>query len=305
MSWSIPSVNLILAHKKGSIRQHRKDLRSREAEVAADSQGVTPLHRAAAQGDVAEIRRLLRAGADVNWQRRDDGQSALHLAAKSGDVPSAQALVHSGAKIGLVDKAGNTPLLAAVRQGQIGVAGMLLRRGADTNKASKDGNTPLLVACHNNLGLQFVTRLLQFKGNPNMAAPDGVTPLHIAAGAGQVDVVSALRKGGASANLETVAGETALTLASQNGHAAAVQAFMSAGRADTDDNINVIPSMGETALQVAARSGHRAVVEELLRGGAEANYVYLRHRSSSYSRRRKSRKSSEYRGAKETTFDTV
>jgi ankyrin len=289
----LPSINLLLAQQTGTIRQHRKNFRAREAGLSADSHGVTPLHRAAVQGDVAEIRRLLRAGSDVNRPRHDLGQSALHLVAVHGDVPAAQALVHAGATVGSLDKAGNTPLLTAVREGQVSMAGMLLRRGADTNKAAKDGDTPLLVACRNNLGVQFVSRLLQFKANPDIASPDGVTPLHIAAGAGQVDVVHVLRKARASADLETATGDTALILASRNGHAAAVQTFLSAGKEEVDGNVNVIPSTGESALQVAARSGHRAVVEELLRGGADAEWAKQTFR---YSNRRRSRKSYEYKG---------
>ena len=43
----------------------------------------TTLHKAAAKGNVAEVRRLVRTGADVN-KRGENGVTALHVAAQRG-----------------------------------------------------------------------------------------------------------------------------------------------------------------------------------------------------------------------------
>ena len=51
-----------------------------------------PLHAAAARGDVAEIQRLLQAGADIN-EADADGDTAIHLAAMNGHHQAVQLLV--------------------------------------------------------------------------------------------------------------------------------------------------------------------------------------------------------------------
>jgi ankyrin repeat protein len=72
------------------------------------------------------------------------GLSALHHAAREGNVAAARALLDGGAKIDPTSGAdGTTPLLMAAINGQFDVALLLVERGADPNVASEAGTTSL------------------------------------------------------------------------------------------------------------------------------------------------------------------
>ena len=65
---------------------------------AADSQGYTALHWAAAKGSTGVLRRLLAAGAGREAVAQD-GMSPLHLAAKAGHVGAVHALRDAGCTV--------------------------------------------------------------------------------------------------------------------------------------------------------------------------------------------------------------
>lgn len=120
----------------------------------------TPLHQAAARGDVAAIRALVAAGADVNG-RDDRGLTALSWAARGGhrvgphrcageaeERPAViAALLDLGADANLQDtrprglgqSSGWTPLHVALHHEQFRSAAVLLQRGADPNLRSDQG----------------------------------------------------------------------------------------------------------------------------------------------------------------------
>ena len=67
----------------------------------------TPLHRAIASGDFAEVTTLVNAGADVNAQ--DKEFSPLHLAAEGGNTVMVAALIRAGADVNVwAARVGNT-----------------------------------------------------------------------------------------------------------------------------------------------------------------------------------------------------
>ncbi len=92
---------------------------------ARDSNGWTPLHFAAMNGDADAVRALRTAGAEVN-ARGYDGYIPLHLAARSGDLPVVQYLLAAGAKVNAKIKAGATPLQFAASFGNLDVVQYLL-----------------------------------------------------------------------------------------------------------------------------------------------------------------------------------
>ena len=64
----------------------------------ADSEGNSPLHIAASNGDTATVNVLISAGADLN-AKDSNGSTPLHLPVAGGHVEAAQALLKAGAEI--------------------------------------------------------------------------------------------------------------------------------------------------------------------------------------------------------------
>lgn len=112
---------------------------------------MTALHEAVLQGNVAAIKTLLDAGADVN-AKNEKNRTPLHVAAQRTRVAAIEALLAGGAEIHAKDQYGETPLHSAVVN-EIGTCGgspdavrLLLNAGADLNAMDKAGRTPLFWA---------------------------------------------------------------------------------------------------------------------------------------------------------------
>lgn len=71
------------------------------------------IHKAAAEGKVPELRRLIKEGADVN-ARDSEKQTPLHLAAFHWRVEAVQVLIAEKADVNATDCEGNTPMHLAI-----------------------------------------------------------------------------------------------------------------------------------------------------------------------------------------------
>ncbi|PWA16036.1 hypothetical protein CCH79_00018740 [Gambusia affinis] len=211
--------------------------------------GETALHMAARAGQVEVVRCLLRNGAMVDAQAREDqtplhiasrlgkteivqlllqhmahpdaattnGYTPLHISAREGQLETASVLLEAGASHSLATKKGFTPLHVAAKYGNLDVVKLLMQRCAPPDSAGKNGLTPLHVAAH--YDNQKVALLLLDKGaSPHTMAKNGYTPLHIAAKKNQMDIATVLLQYGAETNILTKQGVTPLHLASQEGH---------------------------------------------------------------------------------------
>lgn len=92
------------------------------------------------------------------------------------------------------------------------------------------------------------------------------TPLHDAAGDGNVATIEALLAGGANVNAKNKFTSPALHWAADNGDVAAIEALLAAGA-----NVSAKDETGITALHRAAFRGHSAAIEALLVAGANVN----------------------------------
>jgi hypothetical protein len=121
----------------------------------------SPLAIAAISGDLAKIRSLLEAGAEI--EATDAlGRTPLHMAAFYGRTRATELLLASGATIEVRDRIGMTPLHAAVLAGGRHVVELLLDRKADPNARTDTGQTPLHLAAAT--GQPRVARLLIERG---------------------------------------------------------------------------------------------------------------------------------------------
>jgi ankyrin repeat protein len=157
-------------------------LRFRRLEEAQDRR--ERIHRAAAEGDLSLVRRLVEADPGRVNLRDRDGRTPLYDAAIQGEVKVAAYLLSHGADVNARDRARSTPLLVAIYEEPLAaphtrIAAFLLAHGADPVARDRDGDTPLHVAVSE--GESGVVELLLADGvAPGVRNRAGDTPLHIA-----------------------------------------------------------------------------------------------------------------------------
>jgi len=231
--------NLYFASSKSGRIDVGKD--SDIGQVSVSSLQVKPtksLQKAAADGDLGQVKLNLSLGADVN-AKDIRGNSALLYAAINGHEVVAELLIDKGAEIDATGGYYNwTPLHWAAYTGHTGVAKLLVTRGANVNaKCADDG-----------------------------------TPLHEAAWHGHKDVIELLLESGVDPNArDNWSGDTALHRVAAGGYADATKVFIAKG-VDT----RVKNMAGQTALYKAASAGNKKVASLLLGKESSAQLAALR-----------------------------
>lgn len=134
------------------------------------------IHEAVAKGDLADLKRHLARGADVN-ERGFGGRTPLHFAAVVGYTNVAELLITKGADVNAKDDDNSPPLIEAAAGGYADVAKLLIAKGADVNAKNQNGATPLHLAAI--MGHKHTVELLVTKGaGVNARDRNGMTPLH-------------------------------------------------------------------------------------------------------------------------------
>ncbi|XP_031428819.2 ankyrin repeat domain-containing protein 49 [Clupea harengus] len=101
---------------------------------------------AAENNRLATVQRMLTVDSSLIGCRDTDGYTPLHRAAYAGHVGVACALIDAGAELEARTADDWTPLHCACRWDNVGVASCLLRCGASVNSQSRGGLTPLHLA---------------------------------------------------------------------------------------------------------------------------------------------------------------
>jgi len=127
-------------------------------------QGWTPLHEAAASGDVRAVSLLIDQGAKVN-AKTTDGVLPIHVAIRRGHVDVVRVLIAKGADVLAKDRTrlGDAPLHYAARFGQPELARLLVRAGARVDEESRRGDSPIAIAMRE--GHPAVVRVLSELGS--------------------------------------------------------------------------------------------------------------------------------------------
>lgn len=193
--------------------------------------------------------------------------TALHIAALAGRADLVLGALQAGHELRAPGSfQGYTPLHVGAAMGHEAVCMVILSRGAPVDLRSAptedlpEGETALQVCCkQHKAGQDAVAGLLLAAGaDPLVRAPDGATPLHLAARAGQLAVATQLLVAGADPGAADAAGHTALHVAAELGQDALVDALLRAGaRAGATDHD------GTTAAQLARHRGHEALAQRL------------------------------------------
>ena len=177
---------------------------------AADENGWTHMHWAAAGDDGEAIRRLLELGASVDPIDRADNSEL------SADGHRRAALL--GLNMEDWKNTGDTPLIIAAWFGMRGSASILIASGANVNAKNNRNGTPLHSSAWENT--YDVARLLLENGaDVNVKRNDGGTPLHLATWKNASDVARLLLENGAEINAKNDKGETPMDFAIYKKHA--------------------------------------------------------------------------------------
>nr|XP_046270025.1 caskin-1 isoform X2 [Scatophagus argus] len=218
-------------------------LESQAAVDIRDQKGMRPLHYAAWQGKAEPMKMLLKSGSSVNGQS-DEGQIPLHLAAQHGHYDVSEMLLQHQSNPCIVDNAGKTPLDLACEFGRVGVVQLLLSSN-------------------------MCAALLEPKKG-DTTDPNGTSPLHLAAKNGHIDIIRLLIQAGIDINRQTKAG-TALHEAALCGKTEAVRLLL-----DSGINATVRNTYSQTALdivyQFTATQASREI-KQLLRDASAALQV--------------------------------
>ncbi|MCK5605998.1 ankyrin repeat domain-containing protein [Candidatus Pacearchaeota archaeon] len=254
----------ILAAAKSDL-DAMQELLNKGADInASDSQDLTALRWAAANGDRMTVQFLLKNGARVNENSSGiEGSLPLLLAARIGDTEMARLLLEHGASLLSKDRGGMCVLMVAAETGNFGVAELLVESGIDVNVRDNSGSTALMAAAEAG-NARILSFLLQKGADVNVVNVNGYTAMTFAAGSGHKEIVSTLVKDKRWNEVRTSFGR-ALAVAVGFGHKEAALILINAG---ADPNLRSA-KFGRTALIVAADKGYADIVKALIDKGAD------------------------------------
>jgi ankyrin repeat protein len=201
---------------------------------ARDASGSTPLLVAASNDDVAQLKQLLKAGANPNVRNKLETTPLLEAAFNS-NLAIIEALLDAGADPNAPGADGQTPLMLVARGTNVVAAKTLLGKGANPNaRESQRQQTPLMWAAANSQGLMtrllvevgadldartatdLMTPLVSGEPRAQPRSPGGMTALMFASREGCLDCVAAMIEKGAAINLPDPEGVTPLLWAIWN-----------------------------------------------------------------------------------------
>uniref|UniRef100_A0A8B9CKA1 Ankyrin 2 n=1 Tax=Anser brachyrhynchus TaxID=132585 RepID=A0A8B9CKA1_9AVES len=264
---------LHVASKRGNTNMV-KLLLDRGGQIDAKTRdGLTPLHCAARSGHDQVVELLLERGAPL-LARTKNGLSPLHMAAQGDHVECVKHLLQHKAPVDDVTLDYLTALHVAAHCGHYRVTKLLLDKRANPNARALNGFTPLNIPSLSPFLLPFFLfpvmphfhlflLLLQNGASPDVTNIRGETALHMAARAGQVEVVRCLLRNGALVDARAREEQTPLHIASRLGKTEIVQLLLQ-HMAHPD----AATTNGYTPLHISAREGQVDVASVLLEAGA-------------------------------------
>ena len=190
------------------------------------------LHDAAANDDMAAIRTLLAAGADID-ARDQAGRTPLLTATRANNVRAAEALIAAGADVNAKDAIEDSPYLYAGALGHLEILTMTLKHGADLKSVNRYGGTALIPAAERG-HVETVRTLIAAGVEVDHVNRLGWTALLEAiilgdGGPSHRKIVDLLIRAGADVNLADGDGVTPLQHARRRRFAAMEQALARAG----------------------------------------------------------------------------
>jgi len=243
-----------------------KYLVSNGAEVnSLDDYQNSPLHLAAYEGNIKSAALLIKNGAHLNLLN-EENETPLHLAAEEGYEEMVKLLVSKGADVN--EGFHNTPLDLARTLEDDSIASFFEKNGALSAIERPAPSTPVHTALLAG-NLLTLKRHILAGTSVNKRDNTGYTLLHRAAERGDQAAVDYLLESGANVELrERSSLTTALHMAAAAGNLEVVVALI-----EYEAQLDWIDKVRRTPLHLATKNGHLAIVDVLLDNGADADVM--------------------------------
>jgi ankyrin repeat protein len=216
---------------QGDIAQTKKLLAAGADAKAVNVYGASAMQLAADASNTELIRVLLKAGADPN-SPNPDGETALHLVARAGNVEAAKLLLRAGAEVDARESfGGQTPLMWAAARRHPEMVELLADKGADLNARS---------------AVRDYLRVATAESRAKQLDRGGFTPLMYAARENCGACVELLLKHKVDINLPDPSGFAPMVIAMLNGNWDIAKRLIDAGA-----DVNEWDIFGQAPLHVA------------------------------------------------------
>lgn len=217
-------------------------------------------------GDVDEVKKLVKAGRIDYYRHNEDGETLLTLAVKNNDVAMTKVLVQD-AIINLKNIEGETPLTLAIKKKNPSIIRLVLKRAKASYKNSM-GEAPLFLAIENK-DLNLLQRIIKKGGNVNRMS-NGVTPLALATLANDSKIVSYLIKNDAEVSQPNEDGQIPLYLAITKGNDV-IAGILIKKTSDPFSDVNWKNRIGDPIITEAAKRGNPQILKMLINSGANVD----------------------------------
>ena len=211
---------------------------------------------------------LIKAGAVMDRHKRKSiYQEALELATKRGNIASVKILVEAGADVNKNNHYG-TPLVRAAKGGHEECLEFFLSKGVDVNACERSCCTALdLAARHGHEAC--LNLLIEAGANVNSLKPNGFTTLMEAIRFGHTKCVSSLIEAGADVNATNSYGHSAITVAAKKKISCPHFPLLLSAGAD----VNAVDYSGTPVIVDAALKCSDKELQILIDAGADVNAV--------------------------------
>ena len=207
------------------------------------------------------------------------GLTALHLAVENDQGECFRRLIEAGADVNFTGPGCCTPLGMATKNNNDEFFEKLIEAGADVNLSGANGCTALHIAAENK-SKKYLERLIENKANVYAVDVNGQTSLLKAAGSNgkktssketetrtaSSECIQILLKAGADVNFGDKMRHTPLSRAAECGDQKAIEILLQNGA-----NINVADSNGNTPLIKTVQNKHVSCLVYLVNQGADVN----------------------------------